>query len=47
MGEDGIATCGNAQNCVAHCPKSIPLTESIAHMGRQTTKRMFTKFFTG
>jgi succinate dehydrogenase / fumarate reductase iron-sulfur subunit len=37
MGEGGIAECGNAQNCVHACPKDIPLTESIAAVGRQVT----------
>lgn len=37
MGEGGVADCGNAQNCVKHCPKEIPLTESIAAVGRATT----------
>ena len=37
MGEGGLAECGNAQNCVHACPKEIPLTESIAAMGRQVT----------
>jgi succinate dehydrogenase / fumarate reductase iron-sulfur subunit len=37
MGEGGIVDCGNAQNCVHACPKEIPLTESIAAVGRQTT----------
>lgn len=37
MGEGGITDCGNAQNCVKACPKNIPLTESIADLGRQTT----------
>lgn len=39
MGEGGIADCGKAQNCVQVCPKGIPLTESIAVMGRETLKR--------
>ncbi len=43
MGEGGLADCGNAQNCVKACPKDIPLTTSIGEMGRQLTKRMFTK----
>lgn len=43
--EGGLHTCGNAQVCVEVCPKSIPLTESIATMGRQVTFRMFSKFF--
>src|SRR5438132_8497103 len=29
MEEGGIQDCGNAQNCVAVCPKNIPLTTSI------------------
>jgi succinate dehydrogenase / fumarate reductase iron-sulfur subunit len=39
MSEGGIADCGKAQNCVKVCPKAIPLTESIAVMGRETLKR--------
>lgn len=39
MGEGGIADCGKAQNCVQVCPKEIPLTESIAVVGRDTMKR--------
>lgn len=35
MGDGGISECGNAQNCVQVCPKKIPLTESIAVIGRQ------------
>lgn len=45
MGPGGIAGCGNAQNCVAVCPKEIPLTEAIAEVGRQTTRYMVRKFF--
>ncbi|MCL4202116.1 MAG: succinate dehydrogenase iron-sulfur subunit [Pirellulaceae bacterium] len=37
MAPGGIQICGNAQNCVAVCPKEIPLTTSIAHAGRATT----------
>ncbi|MCB9849939.1 MAG: succinate dehydrogenase iron-sulfur subunit [Phycisphaerales bacterium] len=36
-GPGGIASCGNAQNCVKVCPKDIPLTDSIAKAGRATT----------
>lgn len=45
MEEGGIADCGNAQNCVQVCPKGIPLTESIAEMGRETTKEAFRSIF--
>jgi succinate dehydrogenase / fumarate reductase iron-sulfur subunit len=45
MGSGGIQMCGNAQNCVAVCPKSIPLTTSIARAGRQTTLRLLTRWF--
>lgn len=37
MKEGGISDCGNAQNCVKVCPKKIPLTESIAAIGRDAT----------
>jgi succinate dehydrogenase / fumarate reductase iron-sulfur subunit len=45
MAPGGIQVCGNAQNCVAVCPKNIPLTRSIARAGRQTTKRLITRWF--
>ena len=45
MEDGGLTSCGNAQNCIEVCPKNIPLTESIALMGRQTTKHMFTRLF--
>ena len=46
-GMGGVADCGNAQNCVKVCPKEIPLTESIAAMGRAVTVRSIRKFFQG
>lgn len=45
MAEGGLQVCGNAQNCVAVCPKKIPLTTSIARAGRSTTVRSITKWF--
>lgn len=39
MEEGGVSSCGNAQNCVAVCPKEIPLTESIALIGRSVVKQ--------
>ncbi|MDA8743953.1 succinate dehydrogenase iron-sulfur subunit [Rubripirellula amarantea] len=45
MGPGGIAACGNAQNCVAVCPKEIPLTTSIARAGRATTVQAIKKWF--
>jgi succinate dehydrogenase / fumarate reductase, iron-sulfur subunit len=45
MGEGGITSCGNSQNCVEVCPKGIPLTTSIAHLNRQTTIQSFKNFF--
>lgn len=35
--EEGITGCGNAQNCVKVCPKSVPLTRAIAQLNRDTT----------
>lgn len=43
--EGGIQICGNAQNCVAVCPKEIPLTTSIARAGRATTLHTLRKWF--
>ena len=40
MGEGGVEDCGKAQNCAVVCPKEIPLVDSIASVGRETTKRM-------
>ena len=45
MAPGGIQNCGNAQNCVAVCPKSIPLTTSIGRAGRATTKRIVQNWF--
>ncbi|MCC6427225.1 MAG: succinate dehydrogenase iron-sulfur subunit [Phycisphaerales bacterium] len=41
----GINDCGNAQNCVKVCPKNIPLTESIAAIGRHTTIHAIASWF--
>lgn len=41
----GIQACGNAQNCVAVCPKEIPLTRSIGRAGRQATIHSLKTFF--
>lgn len=43
--EGGIQVCGNAQNCVAVCPKSVPLTTAIARAGRAATLHSLKKFF--
>ena len=44
-GPGGIQMCGNAQNCVAVCPKAIPLTRSIARAGRAATVWAIKKLF--
>jgi succinate dehydrogenase / fumarate reductase iron-sulfur subunit len=44
-GPGGIQMCGNAQNCVAVCPKGIPLTRSIARAGRAATVWAIKKLF--
>jgi succinate dehydrogenase / fumarate reductase, iron-sulfur subunit len=45
MDEGGVTDCGNSQNCVQVCPKNIPLTDSIAAIGRdvnwQAIKNLF------
>ena len=43
--QGGIQVCGNAQNCVAVCPKGIPLTRSIARAGRAATVWALKKLF--
>lgn len=45
MQEGGISDCGNAQNCVKVCPKNIPLTESIAAIGRDVNIQAFKDMF--
>lgn len=45
MQEGGISDCGNAQNCVEVCPKHIPLTDSIASIGRDVTLQAFRDLF--
>lgn len=44
-GEGGIADCGNSQNCVKVCPKDIPLTDSLAKAGRDTTLYKLRQWF--
>jgi succinate dehydrogenase / fumarate reductase, iron-sulfur subunit len=44
-GPGGIQACGNSQNCVAVCPKHIPLTTSIGKAGRDATIHSIKKFF--
>ena len=44
-GPGGIADCGNSQNCVKVCPKNIPLTDSIAKAGRDTTLYKIRQWF--
>lgn len=43
--EGGVQVCGNAQNCVAVCPKGIPLTTSIARAGRAATSHTIKTWF--
>ena len=47
MGQGGVNDCGNAQNCVKVCPKEIPLTESIAAIGRAVTVHAVKRYFMG
>lgn len=45
MEKGGISDCGNAQNCVRVCPKNIPLTDSIAAIGRDVTEQALKDLF--
>jgi succinate dehydrogenase / fumarate reductase iron-sulfur subunit len=44
LDDDGIAGCGNAQNCVRVCPRNIPLTESLALIGKEASKQAIKDF---
>ena len=46
MGPGGIAACGKAQNCQKACPKQLPLTQALAGLGRQTSIKILTGWFT-
>ena len=37
MEDDGIANCGNSQNCVQVCPMNLPLTRAIYETNREVT----------
>ena len=43
--EEGVTGCGNAQNCFRVCPKHIPLTDSIAAIGRDVSLQALRNFF--
>src|ERR1700736_75633 len=45
MGDGGLHECGYAQNCVAVCPKDIPLTRSIAEVGGEVMKQAISDLF--
>lgn len=45
MEKGGVSDCGNAQNCVEVCPKKIPLTQSIASVGKDVVKSYFNRKF--
>jgi succinate dehydrogenase / fumarate reductase iron-sulfur subunit len=45
MGDGGIHECGFAQNCVEVCPKDIPLTRSIAEVGREVMQQAIGDLF--
>ncbi len=47
MEKGGVGGCGNAQNCVRVCPKHIPLTDSIAEIGRAVTLQALRNIFGG
>ena len=41
----GIASCGNAQNCVQACPKQIPLTDALGKLNREVNIFTLSRFF--
>lgn len=38
IGPEGIANCGNSQNCVQVCPKEIPLTTALAELNGESNR---------
>lgn len=38
ISDEGIANCGNSQNCVQVCPKGIPLTTALAELNREANR---------
>jgi len=45
MDDGGLQGCGSSQNCVSVCPKTIPITTSIAAVNRDATIQSFKNFF--
>jgi succinate dehydrogenase / fumarate reductase iron-sulfur subunit len=44
-GDGGIQECGMAQNCVAACPKQLPLIEAISDVGRDVVVQQVKDLF--
>jgi succinate dehydrogenase iron-sulfur subunit len=44
MGDGGVQECAFSQNCVEICPKSIPLTKSIADVNGQVVRQAISDF---
>ena len=44
-GDGGVQECGYAQNCVAACPKQLPLTEAISDVSRDVILQTVKDFF--
>jgi succinate dehydrogenase / fumarate reductase, iron-sulfur subunit len=47
IGEEGIANCGNSQNCVQVCPKNISLTTALAELNQEANRFALKKWLTG
>ncbi len=45
-GDGGVQECGMAQNCVAACPKQLPLIEAISDVSRDVVIQQVKDFFT-
>ncbi len=44
-GDGGVQECGMAQNCVAACPKQLPLIEAISDVSRDVVIQQVKDFF--
>jgi succinate dehydrogenase / fumarate reductase iron-sulfur subunit len=45
-GDGGVQECGMAQNCVAACPKQLPLIEAISDVSRDVVMQQVKDLFT-
>jgi succinate dehydrogenase / fumarate reductase iron-sulfur subunit len=45
ISDEGIANCGNSQNCVEVCPKELPLSDALAEINAKSNTYALKKWF--